>query len=487
MVVLANPLGEFPVLVDDWVYTLAVKSVLETGHFQLPSPASANVGPQVYWGYLFCLPFGFSFTALRVSTLTLGLLGLITLYALVRELGGERKTALLGALVLAVNPQYFCLANSFMTDVPFLSLVMISFYFLVRGFQRHSLVELAFGLCFSFAAILVRQFGLVVLLAFSFAYLTKNGFRFGNLTKAIAPFVLGIILHFSYQYWLIETGRTPALSPHSSIEHLFPTSLSVWAWGVRQLLFNTVMYIGFFAIPFVWRFIPHKPSGWMSNWSKGIRLVLIAFAASLIGIIGWADKIMPSSPGVLIKSGVGGSSLYDSYMLHINQPAIPLAITVFWVVVTLLTVAAACSVIYYVILATHLAIVEFLDPKSRAKTWSYSLFAVTGAGYLAILMGLAARFPVYDRYLLLFYPLFILLVSSVKYEFQPSLHRTRVGLSLTLLILYAGYSVAATHDYFSFNRNRWIALHSLIDDGKYVQTKSMAVTNSIIRLVPDDF
>ena len=74
MAALVNPVGDFP-LIDDWVYAFAVKSVLETGHFQfLPFSSSANVGPQVYWGALFCLPFGFSFTALRVSTLTLGCL-----------------------------------------------------------------------------------------------------------------------------------------------------------------------------------------------------------------------------------------------------------------------------------------------------------------------------------------------------------------------------------------------------------------------------
>jgi hypothetical protein len=30
---------------------------------------------QIVWGALFCFPFGFSYTALRISTLTLGLVG----------------------------------------------------------------------------------------------------------------------------------------------------------------------------------------------------------------------------------------------------------------------------------------------------------------------------------------------------------------------------------------------------------------------------
>ena len=465
MSVLANPFGDFP-LNDDWVYALSVKSVLETGYFQFPSGTSSNVGPQVYWGYLFCLPFGFSFTALRVSTLTLGLGGVITLYALVRELGGERRTALLGALALAVNPLYFALANSFMTDVPFISLVMIALYFLVRGLRHHSSVDLVLGFFISFAAILVRQFGLVVLLAFAFAYLIKNGAGLVNLAKASAPLALGTILHFTYQHWLIETGRMPMLSEHSSIQQLLPASLTVWAVLTGKRLITIPMYIGFFALPFLCGFIPRKSIGFMSERSKSIRVILIAFALLSLGGIWWTGKIMPLMVNVLIKSGIGPLTLHDTFVLGINEPAIPLAIAAFWVVLTLLAMAAACSVIYYVALASHRAIVEFLNPESRPITWSYTFFTVMGAAYLAVLMVLFIKVTLYDRYLLLFFPLFILLVSAVTLESQPPLHRTRVGLSFVLLVLYAGFSVAATHDYLSWNRSRWIALHSLIDDGK---------------------
>ena len=175
---------------------------------------------------------------------------------------------------------------------------------------------------------------------------------------------------------------------------------------------------------------------------------------------------MPFIGNVLIKSGIGPLTLRDTFILNINEPAIPLTITAFWVVVTLLAIAAACLVIYYVALATHQAIVEFLNPKLRPRTWSYSFFAVMGAAYLAVLLVLFINVTFYDRYLLLLLPLFILLVSAVTLERQPPLYQTRLGLSLPLLVLYAGFSVAATHDYLSWNRSRWIALHSLIDDGK---------------------
>jgi hypothetical protein len=118
MAILANPIGDFPIN-DDWVYGLSVKALLDTGRFSLPSPASANLLPQAYWGALFCLPFGFSFTALRISTLVLGLIGVWMTYATARELSADRPIAFLAAALVAVNPVYFALANTFMTDVPF--------------------------------------------------------------------------------------------------------------------------------------------------------------------------------------------------------------------------------------------------------------------------------------------------------------------------------------------------------------------------------
>ena len=77
---LVNPIGEFP-LNDDWVHARAVRTLLKTSQFTLADGhSSSNLFALVYWGALFCLPFGFSFTALRISTLVLGLVGVVTFY-----------------------------------------------------------------------------------------------------------------------------------------------------------------------------------------------------------------------------------------------------------------------------------------------------------------------------------------------------------------------------------------------------------------------
>ena len=78
VIVVVDPRGEFP-LNDDWAYAWSVKTLLQEGRFQLSDWGAVNLLPQTLWGWLFSVPGGFSFTALRVSTL---IASLITLFAL---------------------------------------------------------------------------------------------------------------------------------------------------------------------------------------------------------------------------------------------------------------------------------------------------------------------------------------------------------------------------------------------------------------------
>ena len=134
LVILVNPIGNFP-LNDDWAYGWTVNTLLTTGQFYLSDWTAPNLVPQALIGTLFTLPFGFSFTALRFSTLTLGLLGVLVTYGLLREVNAARGAALCGALILALNPLYFSLANSFMTDVPSFTFFMASVYCIIRGLE----------------------------------------------------------------------------------------------------------------------------------------------------------------------------------------------------------------------------------------------------------------------------------------------------------------------------------------------------------------
>jgi hypothetical protein len=152
-------------LIDDWTYAWSVSHLLETGRLEVLSISAVYPVTQILWGALFSLPFGFSFAALRISTVVLAALGSCALYLTLCELGLTRGRALLGTLCVACNPVSLLLAHSFMTDVPLVALSSCAGLAYVRGFTRLQAGWLWLAVPLSIAALLVRQVAMVVPLA----------------------------------------------------------------------------------------------------------------------------------------------------------------------------------------------------------------------------------------------------------------------------------------------------------------------------------
>ena len=148
-IIIVNPSGNFP-LGDDWSFGIAVKRLLEEGSFRPTGWTSPTLVTQVLWGALFCIPFGFSFEALRLSTLVLSLMGIFSIYLLIRYIyiyqPHPRWLALLVALVIAFNPIYFNLSYTFFTDVPFTAFMAMSLLFFIRSLRSESNVDWLFDL-----------------------------------------------------------------------------------------------------------------------------------------------------------------------------------------------------------------------------------------------------------------------------------------------------------------------------------------------------
>src|SRR5919197_2237820 len=192
------PLGEFPIN-DDWLYARTVQGLIERGQLEVPAWGASSLVLQAYWGGLFARLFGFSHGALRASTVVLGAAGVLGCYALLRELLGARR-ALLGALLLLVNPLYVTLSYSFMTDVPFLSLTLWALFCYVRALrgQRIRLGWLVAGSVFAGGAFLVRQLGAALPLAALGSLLLIGGWPAAlqprRLVAILAPFVPALLL-----------------------------------------------------------------------------------------------------------------------------------------------------------------------------------------------------------------------------------------------------------------------------------------------------
>src|SRR5438552_11090140 len=203
------PLGNFP-LNDDWAFAKSVKHLLETGKYK-PTPwAAMPLLTQTLWGTLFCLPAGFSFNALRCSTLLMSFAGITVTYFCLRYAHPSRLVAVLGSLTLAFNPIYFALSNTFMTDVTFTSLMMGSALFFFRNLQGDSKLDVVAGSFLALAATLSRQLSLAIPLSFAVCLICRKGIKKGWWARAIAPFVLCVAGLLAYQTWMRTIGSLPA-------------------------------------------------------------------------------------------------------------------------------------------------------------------------------------------------------------------------------------------------------------------------------------
>ena len=161
---LISPWRNVPVI-DDWVYAWSVEHLLKTGELRILDFSSIYPIAQVLWGGLFASIAGFSFGILRLSTVVLAVGGCWAIYLTLRELGLDAVVSLLAALTVALQPVYFSLAFSFMTDVPFVALSSAALYLYVSALARNQPARLWWGGGVALLAFLIRPLGLALPLA----------------------------------------------------------------------------------------------------------------------------------------------------------------------------------------------------------------------------------------------------------------------------------------------------------------------------------
>ena len=148
---------------DDWAFSETVKHLLDTGQYRLNAWLAPNMPFQTVWGALFCLPGGYSFSALRVSTLVLFVIGLVAFRALALEHDLKRGTANLLTLCLASSPLVFKLSLTYLSDVPFLATTIVAVLFYTRALRGGRWLDWLVAATAASATIFIRQFGMAIL------------------------------------------------------------------------------------------------------------------------------------------------------------------------------------------------------------------------------------------------------------------------------------------------------------------------------------
>lgn len=439
---------------------LAVKNLLEKGDFQL-FDSGANLFYQVFWQALFCLPFGFSFDPLRFSTLTLGLVGVVAIYGLLREVNANQKISLIGALLVAINPVYFELANTFTTDVPFFAFATLSIYFLIRGLRYNSNIGVIIGTLLTYIAVLIRQVGLAIPLRFLVAYIVKKGLSLRSFIIGCIPGLLGFTIQIIYQKCLELTSRLPPT--HNLQATYISKELSKGVGHVILFFINNALvaliYLGLFIAPFLIVLVPSKLKE-LSSQQKSLTLMASSFFSVVaLGVLASERKRMPLSENILIDFGLGPATLRDTFILKL--PHLPTAPKIVWWVITAIGIVAAALLFLYLFFAILQIFNKELNGEFIYKRWIAALSVSTVFIYF-FPQGIAGCF---ERYLIPLLPfLMMIVVVSTKNISSWKIGYKSMSIAIIMMLLCAGFSIGATHDYLSWNRVRWQALNNLVQE-----------------------
>lgn len=444
LIVVANPVGDFPIN-DDWAYGASVRDLIAGRGFHFPSWSAASLVTNVLWGALFCV-FGFSFTALRASTLTLGLVGILGTYGAARELGASKAHAFLLALTLLATPLYFGLSNSFLSDVPFVAELVIGLWLFSRGMRTGSAAMFAGAIFIAVWAVLTRQAALAMPVVFGLAALGQRTDRKRNLAWAFGALVLVFGALRLFERWLKASGQMPPVYGKQTKE-----LAAAFAERGASVAFDlitrngTVVYVGFFALPMV------LLVAWELGRSAGRKQQVLAAVVAL----GYAHRVVhdlrgrvfPLFGNCLVNFGWGPVTLADVIYSGAKPPQAPYALlrAVTWVGVV------GVGLLVFVLV---LAVLRLLW--RRAEIASPAL--LTMALGFAALYWLAMPLFYWDRYLVLFVPLIALICASIK---LPRITWLPAAASVAVIALQLWFSLAAVRDYLTWNRARWRALDDL--------------------------
>lgn len=453
----STTLGDFP-LNDDWSFGLAVKNLITTRMFQPTGWTAMSLVTNVLWGAIFCLPDGFSFGALRLSTLALGLVGVLALYAFIWEISQSRPIALLAGITLAVSPLYFVLSNTFMTDVPFTAIATMSSVFFVRALKTNSKQAMLLATAFAILATLSRQLGLFLPLAFGLSYVFTRKLSVSSVLVSALPFlVCYIALQWLNEYLMVNGWMPDAYRQAAGVGFLRVLSSPSGWLTVANNCYVGLFYLGIFSLP-VTLFSLDSVLDFKGNTMLAFGVVL-ALVSALFGRL-WLSKatVMPLAGNIINRSGFGPLTLNDTYVLSLNQPA-PLGYGV-WVMVTIASLIGAAIII---VCAVKIVIkIYYLWKANRASPKLSVIIFV-------LLSCVIYLFPIFckgffDRYLLPGLPFTIAMTASVISRKVSSYKISCQAMGGIVLLVIGTFSILGTKEYLAWNQARWNAIKYLTEE-----------------------
>lgn len=438
---LTRPFGEFA-LNDDWIFARAVQDFsLET--FRLDSfIVPVFMGQLLYAKGLVSL-FGFSLTLLHVSTFVFALIGVMALYRLFLWRVGV-GVAVIGSLALFFQPLFYNLSFSFMTDVPALSLVIVSLSFYGLWWNSPRLSWLWLAQFFAIYAATIRQNYAAVFVA-SFFLLLMQPDRRAKKLGLLAGVFPGLILSIGLYFFLQVRGWWPM---NIVSFHVFHDLGGLWE-HMRTQFFYIWQYVSFLLIPVLFLATSSltRACRWYVSLAAGLGAGLNIILFSVYEIA------FPFFGNVWTKYGLGVRTDVLSGVAEVVWPT--------WMsfCVTGLVGAASGIVVFFLV---ESVVRSFWRRSDRVEG---GVRGYEGFLLLILLSQMAALllFRSFDRYYLSVFVPALVLAIFCWIRTPPS--RTMMVCAGCWIVCLALFSVMGTREYISLTRVKWLAADGLVRQG----------------------
>ncbi len=271
--VAVRPLTDGPVA-DSWIYLRAVKR-LNNGVLSLPGFTAAIPLAQIIYGSIWSHLFGLGYVSLYWAVILLGAAGGMLFYVLARRCDAAPASALPATALLIVNPCYLFLSFSFMSDVPFVVLLIAAHLMFAAAPQGRMNARLWACAALLVLAFMVRPFALAAVVGCAIVIMFVRGpdASVRAAARQLLPFLVATAVCVLLWLWLTAVMPTPWMLAlrASRLNYLYTVSIRTY---FTDALVAPLLYLGLVLSPMA---LPQLIS---SRWRRGI-----AIAAGLAVVI----------------------------------------------------------------------------------------------------------------------------------------------------------------------------------------------------------
>jgi len=418
IVLLVNPKGNFAVN-DDWAYAHNVQALVDQGKLSFSTwPAMTLIG-QTIPAWIWSEIVGFSFPHLRVLTLLFGLFSIFIFYLLSGNVLGS-KNAFLGSMLLMFNPFFLSTSFSFMTEIYYLTYLLLTLFFASRYYRDKKLFDLIFMLVFFAFAMLTRQIALIFAISFGVVAVLREKTSFKTFLVGAIPFVFGSLLLVGYKWIRLQTGD--GMGTFSSASNLIKGISDYPFIHFFRRLGLVLLYVGFTLIPLV-----------LIYFRSLIRIILAGRYVSIIsGAVVIAAMIMSASHfpigNVVERIGMGPRLIKDVVLGFVEIGG---GLEFLWNVLYILSLISAT-----IIAMTGLTVLSQSVRKIQALDRFDLLIGILIAGELSYLI----LNPIFfDRYaMILSFLIALLIIRNIELSFSRS-YIAPILFGLPALISLSGF------------------------------------------------